>query len=91
MAQTKTGSFVEALTNIAIGFALNFGINLATLPLLWNPDSPKLSAFYIGLVFTAVSLTRQFILRRWFNKASFGNVPDKAADDYLESVKGKAL
>lgn len=73
MAQTKTGSFTEACTNILIGFSLNFFINIITLPLLWNPASPKLSAFYIGLVFTAVSLTRQFVLRRWFNKISFGN------------------
>ena len=78
MAQTKTGSLVEAVTNIAIGFALNFCINLATLPLLWNPDSPKLSAFYIGLVFTAVSLIRQFVLRRHFNRAKLGNEPEAA-------------
>ena len=77
MAQTKFGSFTEACTNIAIGFSLNFFVNLATLPLLWNPASPKLSAFYIGLVFTAVSLIRQFVLRRWFNGLRFGNTVAK--------------
>lgn len=74
MAQTKLGSFVEAWTNIGIGFSLNWSINLITLPILWNPASPKLSAFYIGLVFTGVSLTRQFLIRRYFNKSKFGNV-----------------
>lgn len=72
--QTRKGSFIEAITNIVIGFSLNYGINLLTLPILWNPASPKLSAFYIGLVFTAVSLVRQYILRRKFNAAKFGNV-----------------
>ena len=38
-------------------------------------ESLKLSAFYIGLVFTAVSLVRQYLLRRVFNRAKFGNAP----------------
>lgn len=74
VTQTKTGSFVEALSNIGVGFTLNWTLNILTLPVLWNPASPKLSAFYIGLVFTAASLARQFIIRRYFNKAKFGNV-----------------
>ena len=101
MAQTKFGSFTEACTNIAIGFSLNFFINLATLPLLWNPASPKLSAFYIGLVFTAVSLIRQFVLRRWFNGLKFGNaatvinnvvvtVPPPGSLDALRIERGRA-
>lgn len=76
MAQTRTGSLAEAVTNIVIGFALNFGINLLTLPILWDPASPKLSAFKIGLVFTAVSLLRQYILRRKFDSAKFGHTPE---------------
>ena len=67
--QTWLGSVVEAHSNILIGFPLNYAVNLATLPWLWDPASPKLSAFYIGLVFTAVSLVRQLVIRRWFNKA----------------------
>lgn len=78
MAQTRFGSFVEANTNIAIGFALNYGINLLTLPVLWDPASPKLSAFYIGLVFTGVSFVRQFILRRWFNRTKRWDAPEAA-------------
>jgi hypothetical protein len=77
--QTRKGSLVEAITNILIGFSLNFGVNLVTLPLLWNPASPGLSAFYIGLVFTAVSLIRQYVLRRWFDGLRFGNRPEASA------------
>lgn len=64
--QTRKGSLVEAVTNILIGFSLNFGINLLTLPWLWDPTRPAQSAFNIGLVFTAVSLIRSYVLRRVF-------------------------
>lgn len=67
MAQSKLGSFVEANANIVIGFTINWTANITFLPVLWNPDSPKLSAFYIGLVFTCISYARQYVLRRWFN------------------------
>lgn len=67
MSQTKKSSFSEALSNITVGAGINWTINLLVLPLLWNEDSPKMSAFYITLVFTAFSLTRQFVIRRWFN------------------------
>lgn len=73
MSQTKTGSLAEALANIAVGFGINFVVNLATLPLLWDPERPALSAFKIGVVFTAVSLVRQYVLRRWFNGLRWGN------------------
>lgn len=76
MAQTKFGSFVEAWANIAVGFGINFGANLVLLPLLWDPSYPTHSAFAIGLCFTAISLIRQFLLRRVFNRAKFGNKPD---------------
>lgn len=71
MAQSKLGSFVEAWANIAVGFTLNWCINLATLPLLWDSANPKSSAFYIGLVFTVVSCVRQYVMRRWANRWSW--------------------
>lgn len=71
--QTKLGSIVESWSNIAIGFTINWTANITFLPLLWNPQSPKLSAFYIGLVFTVISFCRSFILRRYFNGLKFGN------------------
>lgn len=67
MAQTKLGSFIEANANVVIGFAINWTANITFLPFLWNPASPKLSALYIGLVFTLISYARQYALRRLFN------------------------
>lgn len=77
MAQTKVGSIAEAWTNILIGFSLNWGVNILVLPWLWDAANPRSSAFNIGLVFTAVSLVRQFVLRRYFNGLKFGQT-DKA-------------
>jgi hypothetical protein len=71
--QTWLGSIVEMKTNIAIGFALNYAVNLAVLPLLWQPGSPFASAFWIGCVFTVVSVARQLIIRRWFNGMKWGH------------------
>lgn len=71
--QTWLGSIVEAKTNLAIGFALNYCVNLAVLPILWNPARPALAAFQIGLVFTVVSVVRQILIRRYFNGRAWGH------------------
>lgn len=71
--QTKLGSFVEASANIAVGFAINFTANMLVLPLFgFNVTGSQ--AFGIGLIFTAISLARQYVLRRWFNGLKLGNV-----------------
>jgi hypothetical protein len=77
MAQTKLGSFVEAWANIAVGFAINFTANMIVLPLFGLPITAG-KAFGIGLVFTVISLARQYVLRRWFNGLKFGNAPEPA-------------
>lgn len=72
MAQTKLGSFVEAWANIFVGFAINYTANLMILPWFGFAITPA-KAFYIGLVFTVISLVRSYVLRRWFNGLKFGN------------------
>ena len=71
--QTKFGSVVEASANIAVGFAVNWCANLVILPMFGFHLSGGV-AFEIGLWFTAVSLARQYVLRRWFNGLKFGNI-----------------
>ena len=78
MAQTKTGSFVEAWANIAIGFAINWTANMLILPLFGFTTLTAAKAFGIGIAFTLISLARQYVLRRWFNQAKFGNEPEPA-------------
>jgi hypothetical protein len=72
--QTRLGSFVEAWANIAVGFTVNWFCNMAFLPLFgFNVTGGQ--AFWIGVLFTGVSLVRQYVLRRWFNGLKFGNRP----------------
>ena len=78
MSQTRFGSFVEANANVVIGFALNWTMNVLLLPVLWNAANPKLSALYIGIVFTVISYARQLVLRRYFNGLKFGNTTEVA-------------
>jgi len=76
MSQTKLGSWIEAWANIAVGFAINWCANLAVLPLFdFHPTAAD--AFHIGLIFTAISLVRSYVLRRWFNGLRFGNAPHR--------------
>jgi hypothetical protein len=72
MAQTRLGSFVEAWANIAVGFGINFTANLIVLP-WFGFNATAGDAFGIGLVFTAISLVRSYVIRRWFNGMKFGN------------------
>lgn len=78
MSQTRTGSLVEAWVNIAIGFAINWTANMVFLPMFGFTTITAEKAFGIGLVFTVISLVRQYILRRWFNGLKFGNTEAKA-------------
>lgn len=72
MSQTRLGSFAEAWANIGVGFGINYVANLAILP-AFGYDVTAGDAFLIGVVFTAISLIRSYVLRRWFNGLKFGN------------------
>lgn len=67
MTQTRLGSLIEASVNIFIGFWINFFANLAILPLFGFTPSIKQNLL-IGVLFTIVSVARQYVIRRWFNK-----------------------
>jgi uncharacterized membrane protein (DUF485 family) len=64
--QSRIASFIEAWANVVIGFAINFVANLLVLPIFGLAVTPA-KAFGIGLVFTAISIARSYVLRRWFN------------------------
>lgn len=66
MTQTKLGSFIEAMANTLIGYIINLGVQLLVYP--WFGATFTFSQnIAIGLIFMAVSITRSYILRRWFN------------------------
>ena len=65
--QTQLGSWLEALTNIAVGFTINWTANMLVLP-AFGFHVTGMEAFHIGLVFTVISLIRSYVLRRIFNR-----------------------
>lgn len=62
-------ALVEAWTQLIIGFTINFGANLLLIPMM--SEGGRVSAsnnFFGGWVYTAVSLVRQYAVRRWFSR-----------------------
>ncbi|MDE2102743.1 MAG: hypothetical protein KGL39_36195 [Patescibacteria group bacterium] len=64
--QSVKHSWMEAWANIVIGYSINFCANLVILP-IFGFHITLLNNFYMGLLYTGVSLVRQFWLRRYFN------------------------
>lgn len=69
MIQSRIDSFMEAVTNVAIGFAVSLLTWLAIQP-LFNLDMSMSANLGITAIFTAVSIVRQYVLRRAFNGRS---------------------
>jgi hypothetical protein len=70
--QSKKSSALEAVANTVVGWGINYSANLIVLPLFGIPISAG-KAFWIGVVFTAISLVRSYVLRRYFNGLKFFN------------------
>jgi hypothetical protein len=65
--QTKIQSLIEAASNTFIGYALSVGVGQLVYP-LWGYDVTILDNMALTAIFVAVSLTRSYVIRRWFNK-----------------------
>lgn len=68
MSQTRLGSLVEAWTNVAVGLGVSWAANMTVLPWLGFPVTGH-QALVMGVIFTAISLVRSYLLRRWFNRS----------------------
>ena len=67
MSQTRRMSMVEALTNVAVGYALAVVTQIMVFP--WFGLHPSLGEnLAIGALFTAISLLRSYALRRLFER-----------------------
>jgi len=73
VSQTRKGSAVEVCVNLAVGYTVNFLANLVILPLFGFATLTLEKNLEIGVIFTFVSIARQYILRRFFNGLRFGN------------------
>ena len=64
--QTRTQSFKESVVNIVIGYVIAFISQIVIFPIVGVKVSLSQN-LEIGLYFTAVSLIRSYMIRRYFN------------------------
>lgn len=60
-------AIVEAWTGVVIGFGINFVANFLILPLAGASISASQN-FWMGWVYTSISILRQYAIRRWFQE-----------------------
>lgn len=65
--QTRIQSFIEAWANVVIGHFIALAAQMIVFP-LYDIDITITQNIQIGLIFTAVSIARSYILRRLFNQ-----------------------
>ena len=67
MSQSRRMSALEALANVAVGYALAVATQFAVFP-AFGLRVGFAENLGIGAIFTAVSLARSYALRRLFNR-----------------------
>lgn len=65
MKQSRTMSLLEAVTNVLIGYGVAVATQMLVFP-LFGLHVTLQENLLIGLIFTAVSLVRSYLLRRAF-------------------------
>lgn len=66
MKQTKISSFIESIVNVLIGYFIGVTSQLLIFPIFGVHISLG-DNMLIGVYFTVISITRSYIVRRWFN------------------------
>ena len=77
MSQNKTGSMLEAVANVAVGYSVAVTSQILVFPLVGIIGVEFHTNLLIGAIFTVISLVRSYILRRWFNSLRFFTTPNK--------------
>lgn len=65
--QSRLQSAIESCTNVAIGYFVALAAQLAVFP-MYGIDVKLADNVQIGIIFTAVSLVRSYVIRRFFNR-----------------------
>ena len=66
MTQSRQSSLIESLTNTFLGYVINIIVQLIVYP-MYGAVFTFVENIEIGLIFMVVSITRSYVLRRWFN------------------------
>ena len=64
--QTKRQSMIETLTSVFVGWIIGVILNMLILP-IFDYDVSLTDGVLISIIFTAVSVIRSYVIRRWFN------------------------
>lgn len=67
MMQSKKDSWIEAITNTAIGYLVAVASQIVIFP-FFGIYIPLMDNFIMAIWFTMVSLIRGYLVRRWFTK-----------------------
>jgi hypothetical protein len=67
MSQSRAQSMLESAANVVIGYMVALGSQLVVFP-MFDVHLPLQDNLLIGLWFTAISLVRSYLVRRWFNR-----------------------
>ena len=65
--QSRLASFVEALTNVAIGFLISL-VGQVVVSHWYNLPLNFAQNMQIVLFFTVLSIGRSYFVRRWYNR-----------------------
>lgn len=72
MRQTRWGSLAETVFSTAVGFGISWVANMVVLPMFGFKISSS-QAFWVGVIFTVISVIRGFLIRRFFNAMKWGH------------------
>ena len=72
MTQSRRMSLIEALTNVAVGYALALATQIVVFP-WFGIETGLAEHLTIGLAFVGVSLVRGYVLRRLFERIKVAN------------------
>ena len=64
--QSKRESMIETLTSVFVGWLIGVILNMLVLP-LFDYDVNLTDGVLISIIFTAVSVVRSYVVRRFFN------------------------
>ena len=67
MRQSRRMSFLESLTNVAVGYGVAVTAQIAVFP-LFGLDVTLSDNLVIGAIFTGISILRSYTLRRIFEE-----------------------
>lgn len=67
MTQIRSHSVFEAVSNVVVGYGVNYTANMLIFPLFgWSISHSQNLA--LGILYTAISLVRSYALRRIWNR-----------------------